>query len=277
MDLSRYHQASKDIYDRLRLATRPVAVRYLQDPAEIPAGFVRPSRNGQKWSLCQAFTYARKHGMHVAMTADDNFCLASTLAHGWIKLSLEDLIESQRLNLWRKDMASELAAQSLYAELASPESREKTRAHVGLLASPLSSTPFVPDSVLVYGNPAQITHIIQALTYDGKHLCRSPFNGFGESCIKGSLLCHVTGRPQVVIPGAGDRAFSGTGDEEIAVGLPAPALFPVQENLFLSGGPFNPGYPARAPLAAHLTEDLLPGWTYLKNRLAEEKEKGSPA
>ncbi len=243
--------------------------------SEIPEGAVRPSEIGQKWSLCQAFTYARKQGSTVAMTADDNFCLASTLAHGWVKLPLEDLIESQRLNLWRKDMEAEYAAQSLYAELASPQSLETMKDHVGFVASPLTSTSFVPDSVLIYGTPAQITHMIQALTYDGKNLCLSPFNGYGESCIKGALLSHVTGKPQVVIPGAGDRAFSGTGDEEIAIGLPAPALFSAQENLFQSGGPFNLGYPTRGTLATHLTEDLLPGWTYLKKRLAEEEEESS--
>jgi uncharacterized protein (DUF169 family) len=273
MDLKRVHQAANELYDRLRLATVPVAVRYLQDLSEIPDGFVRPSQRGQTWSLCQAFTHARKHRMNVAMTAEDNFCLASTLAHGWFKLPLEDLIQSQRLNLWRKDMEAELAAQSLFMDLVSPQSRETMKNHVGFLVSPLNAVPFVPDSVLIYGNPAQVTHLIQALTYDGKHLCVSPFNGFGESCIKGALLPHVTGKPQVVIPGAGDRAFSGTGDDETALGMPAAALFSVQENLFRSGGPFNLGYPARAPLVAHLTEDILPGWSYIRKRLEQEKKK----
>jgi len=43
MDLSRDQRAAEDIYERLRLATMPVAVRYIRDASEIPNDFVRPS------------------------------------------------------------------------------------------------------------------------------------------------------------------------------------------------------------------------------------------
>ncbi|MBU2488709.1 MAG: DUF169 domain-containing protein [Proteobacteria bacterium] len=268
--LEEYREAAREVYDRLRLPSAPVAVRFITDDDEIPAGFLQPSAMGQKWSLCQAFTFARKNKGNVAMTARDNFCLASTLAQGWVKLPLDDLIESQILNKWRLDLTAELRVQGLFIEVASPEIQAIIQTHRGFLAAPATRAPFVPHSVLFYGNPGQITHAIQALSYDGKNLCRSAFNGYAESCIKGALLPHVTGKPQVVIPGAGDRAFSNTGDDEMALGVPGPVLFSLRQNLFKSGLEFNLGYPVAAPLVGHLTEDILPGWTYIKKRLEEE-------
>ncbi|MEW5734165.1 MAG: DUF169 domain-containing protein [Thermodesulfobacteriota bacterium] len=271
--LGELKEAGKVLYDRLRLATLPIGVKFVKDGEEIPEGYLTPSALGQKWSLCQAFTFARKHKGRIAMTAKDNFCLASTLAQGWIPLSFSDFIESQRLNKWRKDLEAEYAVQGLFAEIASPENQAIITKHRGLLAAPLSALDFVPDSVMIYGNPAQITHVIQALSYDGKNLLVSAFNGYGESCIKGALLPYLSGKPHVVIPGAGDRAFSQTGDDEIAVGMPVPALLAAASNLFASGREFNLGYPVKSPLVGHLTEDILPGWIYLKNRMGEEEEK----
>ncbi len=269
-DLEATRKAAEDIYQQLRLDTLPIGVKYLRENDEVPEGFMQPSAMGQKWSLCQAFTFARRHKGHAAMTVEDNFCLASSLAEGWIKLPVEDFIESQRLNKWRKDLEAEIVVQSLFSEIMTPENQKVIQQHTGFLAAPLATIPFVPDSVLIYGNAAQITHIIQTLSYDGKNLMVSPFNGYGESCIKGALLPYLSGKPQVVIPGAGDRAFSQTADDEIAVGMPARALLSASENLFQSGREFNLGYPVRSPLVGHLTEDILPGWTYIRKRMEEE-------
>lgn len=272
-NLEELKKAGMKIYEKLRLSTLPIGVRFITDRSEIPEGFISPGALGQKWSLCQAFTFARRHRGKIAMGAQDNFCLASSVAQGWTDLSFEDFIESQRKNKWRKNMEAELAVQGLFAEIAKPEHQEKIQRHIGFIAAPLSQLCFDPHSVMIYGNPAQVTHVIQALSYDGQNLFVSAFNGYGESCIKGALLPYLTGKPQVVIPGAGDRAFSQTGDEEIAAGLPAGILPTAADNLFLSGEEFNLGYPVKSPLVGHLTEDILPGWVYLKEKLQENKNK----
>jgi len=262
-----YRRVGEELYNKLRLNTFPVAIKYIKDTAEIPEGFTRPSANSQKWSLCQAFTYARRHGMDVAMTAEDNFCIPSSYAFQWIELSVEELIESQRLNMWRKDMDAEIRVQSLYSDLMTQENIEKRKDHIGFIVSPLTKTQFIPDSILFYGNPGQLMHVIHALSYEGKHLIQSPFNGYGESCIKGALMPFLTGRPEIVLPGGGDRAFSLTTEDEMAIGIPGHVLFDVDENLFKTGQVFNLGQPIKTVLPIHLDENILPGWVYLKKRL----------
>jgi hypothetical protein len=37
------------------------------------------------------------------MTAEDNFCIPSSVIHRWVNLSMQDLIESQVRQRWHKD------------------------------------------------------------------------------------------------------------------------------------------------------------------------------
>jgi uncharacterized protein (DUF169 family) len=74
MDLEQFKKAGEDLYHKLHLPTFPVGVTYIKSEDDIPEQAVRPSAMDQKWSLCQAFTYARRHGWHVAMTTHSRSC-----------------------------------------------------------------------------------------------------------------------------------------------------------------------------------------------------------
>lgn len=273
--IEKYQSTGKELYDSLRLSTYPVAVHYIKSLEDIPPGFIRPSAIKQKWSLCQAISYARRGGARIAMTADDNFCVPASFGQGWLPcLTYDDLIESQRLNKWRETLDAEKRVQAEFAaELAGHEGYAKVKGTIGFLVAPLLIAPFEPDSILVYGSPGQLTHVIQALAYEGKHIIKSTFIGFAESCMKGALFPYVTGNPQYVSPGAGDQSFSGTNEYEVAIGIPGELVFYIKEKLFKTGGPYNGGMPMRSILAGQLNEKLLPGWTFLRNKIDEEKKK----
>ncbi|MDI6797776.1 MAG: DUF169 domain-containing protein [Desulfatibacillaceae bacterium] len=264
--LEDFQKAGKELFARLHLSTWPVAIRYITDEKEIPQGAMRPSVFNKKMALCQAFTQARQWGSTVAMTAADNFCVPSSAMHQWAGLTQEDLIQSQFLQGWHKNEEAErrrfAAANALIAK-----GEEKMKGANGLVCAPLEKTPVLPHSVLVYCNGVQITHIIQALSYEHLHVPESRFEGFEESCVKGGLLPFVTGIPQVVIPGMGDRSFAGIQDHELAIGMPADLVFYTLENLFKTGGPMNIGYPAKTMLAMHLDENLTPGFKFLWNKI----------
>ena len=275
MDLDAYREAGKQLYDRLHLPTYPVAITYIKDEDEIPDTAFRPSAKGQKLSLCQAFTYARRWGRHTAMTEKDNFCVPSSAGHRWVTISKEDFIESQVRQGWHKDRAAEENRNAFNKKKSSnPEARVSSgtkRRHIGLVCSPLTKALLEPDSIMVYGDGGHITHIIHALSYNSGIPVESSFDGYGESCGKGGLIPFITGKPQVVIPGLGDRKFSGTNENEIAIGFPGSMVSMVLECLFKSGGPMNMGQPQRAFLPTELTESVTPGFTFLRNRLDEKK------
>ena len=232
---------------------------------------------GQKWSLCQAFTYARRHGWHVAMTADDNFCVPASAFHKWVDVSDEDLVESQVQQGWHKDRAAEQNRFNLLKGLFSGERGEKTlqkmREYMGFVCSPLHQAIFEPDSIMVFGDGTHINHVIQALCYDYTTPVMTTFEGFGESCFNGGLIPFITGRPQVVIPGMGDRAFAGIAPDELAVGLPASQLYVVAENLFKSGGEMNIGQPIKTLLPMGLTESITPGFAFLKKKIKKRSSQ----
>jgi uncharacterized protein (DUF169 family) len=265
MDVGECREAGRELYERLHLPSYPVAIRYVKDEAEFGEGTVRPSAAGQKWSLCQAFTYARRWGSTVGMTQEDNFCVPATVWHRWVDVPWEEFVQSQVRQGWHRDEEAERKRCARSLAMLGEENLEKASQYIGFIASPLPSTPVAPHSVLVYGSAENITHVIHALAYGGEHFPQSHFEGFGESCIKGGLVPFLTGIPQVVIPGMGDRAFSGTYDHEIAIGFPGTLLLEVTADLFKTGGSLNVGQPVRTLLPTGITESITPGFQYLRD------------
>ncbi len=265
-ELKEYQEAGQMLYDKLHLASMPVAVKYIKDIAEIPDTAIRPSALDEEWSLCQAFTYARRWGWNVAMTGKDNFCVPATGSHGWEDISDEDLLESQVRQGWHRDEEAEKRVQQFTRGLFGDAIKLRGE-YTGFIVSPLPKSIVPPDTVLIYGNGEQITHIIQALVYDGRNFPTSSNWGFAESCIKGGLIPFLTQTPQIVIPGTGDRTFSGVFDYEIAIGLPGSFIFEVTANLFKTGGRLNMGMPVKPFLAKGIKAKLTPGFDFLRKKL----------
>ena len=269
--LDEFRKAGEDIYSRLHLATNPIAVTYIKNEEEIPAGTFRPSTSGKKLSLCQAFTLSRRWGLPVAMTADDNFCTPASAFHGWVDISREDLVESQVRQGWHGDRQAEERRVEGAMMLLHSRGEERVKAYRGFVSAPLKDTKMIPDTVLIYGDGVQVTHMIHAICYEYNQIVHSFFEGFGETCFKGGLLPFVLDSPQVVIPGMGDRSFAGIGENELAVGMPARLVFTLQEHLFKAGGAMNMGFPAKSMLPMDITENITPGFRFLRDKINEKK------
>ncbi len=275
MNLEAYRKSGKDLCHQLHLPTSPLAITYIKSEDEIPEKAIRPSIAGQKWSICQAFTYSRRWGWHSAMTEKDNFCVPASAMHHWVDVSAEDFVESQVRQGWHMDRKAEENRYAFSTKIFSgPDGqnlRKRMSQYIGFVCSPLTGVLLEPDTILVYGDGTHVTHIIHALTFDYTYPVVSSFEGFGETCVKGGLIPFITGRPQVVIPGMGDRSFAGIHDHEIGIGFPVSMLKAVTENLFKSGGRQNMGQPVKTLLPMGLTESITPGFTFLREKLDKKK------
>lgn len=271
--LDDYQQAGQEIYDQLHLSTYPVGLKYIKNMEEVPEGAIQPSKQGKMMSICQAFTMARKFGKTYVITAADNFCTPSTVGHGWVDISEEEFIESQVRQGWHKDEKAERRrAKKIYLKNFKNVIALGFR---GVITSPLHDTAIIPDAVLIYSTGAKITNIIHALCYEHKkkYLPRSSFEGFGESCGKGGLMPFITRKPQIVIPGAGDRSFAGIQDHEIGIGMPASHIFYVLKHLFKTGGSQGLGFPLRQLIPMDLDETITPGFKYMKEIIDKKLEQ----
>ena len=272
-NLENIKKAGKKLYETLHLSSYPVAIKYIKEKSEIPEGVLQPSLMGKKMALCQAFFQSRKIGISVAMTADDNFCTPATGFHQWVNISLETLLESQLKQGWHKNEESERRRIiDGYGKLLAFE-QLKPKTYCGFVCSPLHETILEPDSILIYCDGVQLTHIIHSLSYEYKHVPFSQFDGFGESCVKGGLLPFLTKSPQIVIPGAGDRSFSQIQDHEIGIGIPGNLLDYVLENMFKTGGNMNSGFPQKSMINMDLNENITPGFKFLREKTDEHKLK----
>ena len=117
--IEEYRKAGQELFDKLHLATYPVAIKYIKDIKEIPDKAIRPIVKGHKMAICQAFTQARRFGGTYAITSADNFCTPSSVGHGWVDISEEEYyaeiwingiinyiqlyIETSENGLWKKE------------------------------------------------------------------------------------------------------------------------------------------------------------------------------
>lgn len=262
--IEKMRELGKGISEKLRLPTDPVAVKFIENPnEEIPDEVFRPSKAGKKMTLCQGFTMARRDGGNVGFTMEDNVCVASSLAHGWGEVEDEEMLKSQEIAGYHADAEAE-------AEIGLKRKWMPSGKFEGMLISPLNQTIAEPHVVLIYGNPGHMHHLIAALTYEGR-VINSNFYSTGESCIKGLIETYLTGEPQVVIPGLGDRVNSAAGENEMCMGIPADLLEETNDNLLTSvwelvGKPIS-------SLLPEVPEDLTPAWPYLRKKLSEGEEK----
>ena len=272
--LKEFQKAGQEIYDKVHLGSMPVAIKFVKNASEFEdLKVMRPSAMGEEWAMCQGFTYARRWGWNVAMTGEDSFCLPGAGSLGWLDITEEEMYESQIRQGWHKSPEAERRIFAFDKKLTGEGGLKKKGEYKGFVVSPLPKSIIEPDTVLIYGNGEQITHLIQAIVYDGRNFPVSGHWGFGESCFKGGLLPFLNQIPEVVIPGTGDRTFSGVFDYEIAIGIPASLILEVNENLFKTGGRLNMGMPIKTLISRGIKAKLTPGFDYLRKTI-EERKKG---
>ena len=101
--------------------------------------------------------------------------------------------------------------------------RVANREYEALLLMPLAKSPENPDTILLYGNPAQVMRLVQAYSYVAGERVSGHFGGKVE-CDEYIIAPFKTGKPRVAIPGMGDRIFSMTQDDEMVFALPGQDL-----------------------------------------------------
>ncbi len=232
-----YEEQAEFIFNNLRLKTLPVAASFLKEPT-FPDKTRQPSvALNKRITICMAVTMARVYGWTVGLTKDDLICVPAMIMFGFTTAA---------------DQTATLAR--LFGEIKFASNAEKARQEAGsmirlangeyqaLLLLPLAKATAPPDTVLFYGNPAQIMRLIQAYSYVSGERVAGHFGGKVE-CDEYLLAPFRTGKPRVAIPGMGDRIFSMTQDDEMVFALPGADLEALVQGVKEAGKKIGARYP----------------------------------
>lgn len=200
----------------LRLKTFPMAVKFLKEKEQYPEKVRRPSVVFEKRvAICQGVTMARNYGWTVGLAKEDVICVPAAIVFGFSE---------------SPDPAASLAGLfcevnfSSTEDLARQETASMSRFESGeieaIVLAPLERASFEPDTVLIYGNPAQIMRLAQAWSYMSGERVVGHFGGKVE-CDEYLIAPFKTQSPRIVIPGNGERIFAAAQDDEVAFAVPA--------------------------------------------------------
>lgn len=206
----------------LRLKTFPVGLKMLEDPGEISSNpWVR--RPQEKLSLCQLITIVRTFDWTVGATANDLVTPGCAAVIGLAELPEFVTDGTMRSTVWLEKKEDAAACESVIQRIP-------YGTYQAFMLAPTAYDPFVPDIVIIYGNPAQMSLMINAIQYDRYE--RMVFYSVGEtSCSDVIGRCFVDRVPALSIPCYGERRFGHAGDDELAIGLPSEDCARILSNL----------------------------------------------
>ena len=208
----------------LRLNSFPVAVRFLRSWEEMPARAKRPAKDlHNRLTTCQAISMSRRHGWVLALGREDSSCVLGAVALG---------LEKRLPHYVDGNLCVDLYTESLRAGRISEESvpRLPEGKYVGVVTAPLSRTSFTPDSIIIYGNGAQVMRLGQAWLWKRGGTLKSEFRGRID-CADLAIAPVASGEPQMIVPCTGDRIFGQVQDHEIAFSFPFSLIDEILEGL----------------------------------------------
>ncbi|MDF1552038.1 MAG: DUF169 domain-containing protein [Deferrisomatales bacterium] len=205
-----------------RTLTAPVAVRLARPGEATPQKAKVPTEKlNKRLAVCQGMTLARTFGWTMAFRKGDHGCPLPRVFLGHI--GAERLLEGSLAEFYQDDPACMQAMEASY-----PRWPQDTYSEVWL--APLATCGFVPDAVVVYGNPAQILALVQGANYGkGTGVASLSTGRYGCSAWLAGVV--QSGECTYLIPGPGERIFAGTQDHEMSFAVPHPKFQPLADGL----------------------------------------------
>lgn len=199
---------------------RLVGLKFCKSLEEIPPKARRPMRDMKyHMAICQAVNQARTVGFSIALTLEDNFCLAGASVFGLTKLNY---------SFFPQHVKDQEAGCKLDAVFKERDALIPEGTYQAVVVSPLDRLQFEPDVIIAYGVPGQVGRIAKSFTWHGDTVSALYFGGLGCSAI---VLAHVQQKPILCIPAGGEKVLAGTNDYEMDIVFPAARLDDVLDGI----------------------------------------------
>jgi uncharacterized protein (DUF169 family) len=246
----------------LRTDTFPLAIRVLKAGEPIPAKARRPKAEmGIQVSICQGISMARRYGWSVAMGAEDLICPIAQVAFGF----KQPIPFYEEGNL-AAGMYVETCAQGKLTEQEVPKFTADEAGTV--VVAPLARCNFEPETLLFYGNSAQVMRAVTAALWKTGGSLTATSSGRAD-CADIVIRTAKEGKPQFILPCLGDRIFGQVQDHEMAFTTPWRLLPDLLEGL---EGTHKGGVRYPIPNFLRYTPQFPPTYQELQ-RLWDEQEE----
>jgi uncharacterized protein (DUF169 family) len=215
---------AQELDQHLRTDTFPLGIKVFQKEADIPAKAKRPARDMKlTTTICQGISMARRYGWTIAMGNEDLSCPIAQVAFGF-----EPALPYYEEGTLACGMYTDSLETGKLTELDVPKFSQEESGFV--VVGPLGRIDFEPDTVLVYGNSAQVMRLVAGALYTRGGSIPSTFSARAD-CADIVIKTIQTGEPQVILPCYGDRLFGQTQDNEMAFTIPFARMQELSEGL----------------------------------------------
>lgn len=212
--LETYMQYGATLEKLLQLPSVPLAIKMVTTEEEIPADALRPKHDqGVHYSLCQAFSLARREDTTVAMLTEDHWCWAPLIGFGLVEFH-ED---HESFPVMCRFLGIEDVEQT--KNFAKNFPRLEYGKYIGLVIAPLKKATFEPDVVLIYTNMDQLKKMLLAVKYKTGELITSQFDAI-DSCVYSTIPVIQNGEYRITFPDPGDIERALAADDEVIFSVP---------------------------------------------------------
>jgi uncharacterized protein (DUF169 family) len=210
-----FSETSEILKRTLGLSGSPVAVAFASGKEDIPEGIPELDKTIRH---CSMMGLARKEGKCFYATAERHECNGG----GWA-LGLKDLTPSLRTGEFYFRLG----------KFASAAACRRTIDHVPHLPSgytyatlyaPLENTLFTPQVILIVTSPRNMLKLAQSSLFRTGGRIHAEFSGIQSVCSDACAQVFLGGTPNFSMGCDGSRRFSGIGDDEMVMGIPAEML-----------------------------------------------------
>jgi uncharacterized protein (DUF169 family) len=195
------------INEFIRPGTFPIAIGFV-GADEVPVGFRHPRRDfGHPIPVCQGFSMARRYGWSIAMGAQDHLCTTGAVSLGIVPVKERLLAGEFKLPPWEDNKEARVEFIKNLPKLPYKKNKE-------ILIAPLGKATFEPEVMIIYGNPAQVMLLIDALhkMYEGRPIV--------SSCSSLVTIPILTKDHNIGLPCPAEHQVAMTQDDELAYAIP---------------------------------------------------------
>jgi len=224
MKLSIVQKHGKNIEEYLKLETSIIALKLLKRKEDIPLHTKRPKKDvGYRLSLCQGLGITRREKTPISLLKEDMWCVEPVIGLGLAEPPKYFLEGNNRYPL----TASTLDAGKTWAQ-SFP--RFEAGKYIGVSFAPLNETTFIPDLIILYCTPAQLTQIMVTVNWiDGKDI-NCLISGHA-ACVYSIVTPMKNNNFQISVPCMGDRTKGMTQNNELIFSFPLNKLADLNEGL----------------------------------------------